>query len=84
MIVRLLLWRLSDSAIEIDRLRSRLDELAPLHPPSAWLWNAAHDRFGLLLVLDEDEQDEAPPQLAEVRALLGRDPDLYDEFDVLS
>ncbi len=81
MIVRLLLWRLADSSVSIDEVHDLVEALDPLDAPSTWLWNGAQERFGLLLV--GDDSDEAPPQLAEVRALMGRDPDLFDEFDVL-
>lgn len=81
MIVRLLLWRLADSSVSIDEVQDLIEALEPLDPPSAWLWNGAQERFGVLLV--SDGSDEAPPQLAEVRALMGRDADLFDEFDAL-
>ncbi|MGL6280214.1 MAG: hypothetical protein ACRC50_11740 [Gaiella sp.] len=82
MIVRLLLWRLDDAGGSFEEVRAALDDLTPLDPPSAWLWNEAQERFGALVA--EDEGDLAlPEQIEVVRALLGRDPDLYDEFDVL-
>ncbi len=81
MIVRLLLWRLADSSVSIEEIQDLVETLDPLDAPSTWLWNGAQERFGLLLV--SDGSDEAPPQLAEVRALMGRDPDLFDEFDAL-
>ena len=33
------------------------------------------------MVTDDDEP--VPPQLDELRRLVGRDPDLYEEFDIL-
>ena len=45
MIVRVLIWSLFDSKTTIQELRDTLPEL---EPPSAWLWNEASDRFGLV------------------------------------
>jgi hypothetical protein len=81
MIVRLLFWRLGDADASIDQVRDLLDQLESLEPPSTWLWNDSHERFGALIVADGDEPP--PPQLDQLRALLGREPDLYEEFDTL-
>ena len=75
MIVRILIWSLFDSKTTIDELREALPALAP---PSAWIWNEASERFGAL-VLDED----VPEAVLEARALIGREPDVYEEFDAL-
>jgi hypothetical protein len=75
-IARLLLWSLFDSQTTIDELRERLPEL---EPPSAWLWNGVSDRFGLVVF-----GEELPPGLEQVRDLIGADPDVADEFDVLA
>ena len=75
MIARLLLWSLFDSQTTIDELRLRLPEL---EPPSAWVWNGVTDRFGLVLF-----GEELPPELEVVRNLIGADPQVADEFDVL-
>jgi hypothetical protein len=80
-IVRILLWRLDERTSSFEALRGQLDELEPLAPPSALLVNEAAERIGALVVADEDEP--LPGQLEELRALLGRDPDLYEEFDAL-
>ena len=74
MIARLLLWSLFDSKTTIDELREQLPEL---EPPSAWLWNGAGERFGLVAF------GELPPGFAQVRDLIGADPDVAEEFDVL-
>jgi hypothetical protein len=73
-VVRLFLWNLFDSQTTLDELRERLPELAP---PSAWLSNAAGERFGLVLFGD-------PPEgLDEVERLVGRPADVAEEFEVL-
>jgi hypothetical protein len=74
-IVRLLIWGLFDSKTTIDELRGSLPEL---EPPSAWVWNEASERFGAV-VYDE----EVPEHVASVVDLVGSDPDVYEEFDVL-
>ncbi len=81
MIVRILLWRLDERTASFDHLRERIEELEPLAAPGAFLLNQAAERVGALVVDDEDEP--APAQLDELRALIGRDPDLYEEFDTL-
>jgi hypothetical protein len=78
-IVRLLLWRLADASVTVEDVHDLIGALAPLDPPSTWLWNGAQERFGLLLI--GEGSSDAPPQLAAVRGLMGRDPDLFDEFD---
>ncbi len=75
MVVRILVWSLFDSKTTIDELR---DALPPLEEPSAWIWNEAGERFGALV-----HGDELPDAVAEARELIGRDPDVYEEFDVL-
>jgi hypothetical protein len=44
-----------------------------------FLVDEAAERVGALVVAEPEEA--LPPQLDELRALIGRDPDLYDEFD---
>lgn len=81
MIVRILLWRLDERSPSFGELRESIEGLAPLEPPGAFLLNEAAERIGALVV---DEEDVPPPtQLDELRALIGRDPDLYEEFDAL-
>lgn len=75
MIARILLWNLGDSQTTVEELRPRLPAL---EPPSAWLWNEAGERFGLVV------HGEWPERLEAVRELIGRDPDVAEEFDVLA
>jgi hypothetical protein len=74
-IARVLLWSLVDSKTTIEELRA---QLPPLEPPSAWIWNEAAERFGLLAF-----GDELPGWLPAIRDLIGTDPDVAEEFDVL-
>jgi hypothetical protein len=80
-IVRILLWRLDEAGPSVDALRERLDQLEPLDAPSVLLVNEAAERVGAVLHAEEDEPP--PPQLDHLRALIGREPDLYEEFDLL-
>jgi len=81
MIVRIVLWRLDETTPSLEDLRDALDELEPLPPPGALLLNEAAERIGALVVSEDD--DPLPPQLEQLRLLVGRDPDLYEEFDPL-
>lgn len=81
MIVRILLWRLDERTPPFDELRDRIEELDLLAAPGAFLLNEAAERIGALVVDEEDEP--LPAQLDALRALIGRDPDLYEEFDTL-
>lgn len=81
MIVRLVLWRLDETTPSLHELRGRLEELDPLPPPGAYLVDEAAERLGAVIVGEADEP--VPAQLDELRALVGREPDLYDEFDAL-
>ncbi len=75
MIARILLWSLFDSKTTVDELRPQLSELTA---PSAWIWNEASERFGLISF-----GDYVPPGLDRVRDVIGREPDVYEEFDLL-
>jgi hypothetical protein len=74
-IARLLLWSLFDSNTTIDELRAQLPEL---EPPSAWLWNEAGERLGLVAF------GELPEGIDQVLELIGTDPEAAEEFDVLA
>jgi hypothetical protein len=80
-IVRSVLWRLDEHTPSFEELRDRLDDLEPLPAPSAFLVSEAAERIGALVVAEEDEPP--PDQLDDLRTLIGRDPDLYEEFDAL-
>ena len=81
MIARVLLWRLDERTPSFDELRGRIEELEPIAAPGGFLVNEAAERIGALVVAEEDEPP--PAQLDELRALIGRDPDLYEEVDML-
>jgi hypothetical protein len=76
-IVRVLVWSLVDSEATVDELREALPEL---EAPSSWLWSEASERFGAVVF---DDDGDAAPALERGRELIGRDPDVYEEFDAL-
>jgi len=57
----------------IDELRAQLPE-----PPegSYWISNEPQERFGLIALGDE------APELGELPRLIGKEPDIAEEFDV--
>ena len=75
MLVRILIWSLYDSKTTIEELRDVLEEL---EPPSVWVWNHASERFGVVVF-----GDELPAAVAQARELIGREPDVAEEFDEL-
>ena len=76
MIVRILIWSLHDSRTTIDKLR---ESLPGREPPSMWIWNEGTERFGLVAF-----GDELPEAVGWVGDMIGGNPDIYEEFDVLA
>jgi hypothetical protein len=73
-IVRLLIWNLADSRTTLDELRVNL----PHAPNRTWISDDSTDRFGAV-----ETWDEAPGEFPEeIRDLIGRDPEIAEEFDV--
>lgn len=73
MVVRLLIWNVSESMTTLDELRESVPEL---EPPSRWVWNEATERFGILAF-----GEDLPEAAGWVQNLIGDDPDVYEEFD---
>ena len=74
MIARILVWNVLDSKTTVEELRQNLPDLGA---DGAWIANEAQDRLGLISFGDE------LPELGRVRDLIGKEPDLYEEYDVL-
>jgi hypothetical protein len=72
-IVRLVLWNLFDSQTTLDELRARLPEL---RGDDVWIANPAQERFGLIAFGEL-------PDVSSVTALIGAEPAVAEEFDVL-
>ena len=75
MIARILIWNLFDSKTTFAELR---ENLPALPGRDVWITNDAQDRFGLISFA------ERPPDLQRVRELIGLDPQVAEEFDVLA
>jgi hypothetical protein len=73
-IARLLIWNLFDSKTTLEELREHL----PMLPEGdVWIANEAQDRFGLISF------DEQLPRLGDVPALIGIEPVVAEEFDIV-
>lgn len=81
MVIRIVLWSVGDAKANLDEIRARVDDLDELDPPGMWLVNEASERFGALVALEEG--DELPGQLLELRELIGKDPEVVEEFDAI-
>jgi hypothetical protein len=72
--VRILIWNLADSKTTLAELR---DRLPLLDGGDYWIANDLLERFGLVSTSDE------LPDLADVRELVGKEPDVAEEYDLL-
>ena len=73
MIARILIWGLYDSKTSLDEIRRYLPELPD---GDRWISNEVHERLGLISFGDE------LPDLGELPHLIGKEPDIAEEFDV--
>ena len=88
MLVRLVLWNLADSKTTIAELRRYLRdesvdafEEVPGLRFKAWISDEATERWGAGYLWESaDAADQELPSRA--RELIGKDPDLVEEFDV--
>ncbi|MBD0330719.1 MAG: hypothetical protein ICV64_11535 [Thermoleophilia bacterium] len=72
-VARILLWSLADSKTSLDELRAQL----PAAPAgSAWVSHEATERFGLISL------SGALPDLTRVRELIGKNPEVGEEFSL--
>jgi Putative mono-oxygenase ydhR len=87
-LVRIVLWNLADSKTTIEELRRYLrdesvDEFAevPGLRFKAWISDEATDRWGAVYLWEsaEDARQELPSR---ARELIGKEPDVGEEFDV--
>jgi hypothetical protein len=73
-IARILIWNLSDSKTTLAELR---EYLPGLPEGDVWIANEAQDRFGLISF------DEQLPDLGAIPELIGEEPAISEEFDVV-
>ena len=84
MIARIVLWSLAEAETTFDELRDALDEQpgeVPGRVFEAWVSDEASERWGTLSVYSSREAADRAPA-GRLRELIGRDPDLLEEFDV--
>ncbi|HVD25826.1 MAG TPA: YdhR family protein [Gaiellaceae bacterium] len=88
MILRLVIWSLADSKTTIDELRRYLREESvdqfeeiPGLRFKAWISDETTDRWGAVY-LWETEEAARQPLPGRARELIGKDPDIGEEFDV--
>jgi len=74
-VVRILLWNLGDSKTSLDEVRENLPELPP---ESLWIANEPQERFGVV------SYGGRLPDLEPLRALTGKEPEVAEEFDILT
>ena len=72
--MRLLLWTLADSKTTLDELRAKLPDLPD---GDYWISDAVGERFGLISFSEADEP------VAEARELIGKNPEIGEEFEVV-
>ena len=73
MTVRLLLWNVADSMTTLDELRAKLPELPE---GDVWISDPIGERFGLISFSEDDEP------VARARELIGKDPEVGEEFEL--
>jgi Putative mono-oxygenase ydhR len=87
-LVRLVLWNLSDSKTTIGELRRYLRdesvdsfEEVPGLRFKAWISDEATERWGAVYLWESREAADQPLP-SRVRELIGKEPDVGEEFDV--
>ena len=73
-LVRILIWNLADSKTTLDELR---DQLPLTAEGEIWFANDVAERFGVVSTNDD------LPELDRVQALIGKEPDVAEEFDAI-
>jgi hypothetical protein len=73
-VARILVWNLADSKSSLNEILRQLP--APTEG-LYWISNESQERFGLISV------GEALPDLESLRTLIGKDPEVAEEFDLV-
>ena len=88
MIVRLVLWNLADADLSVADLRRYLrEESVPAFAEVSglrlklWVSDEHTDRWGAVYLFESREAADAPVP-SRVSELVGKDPDLVEEFDL--
>jgi putative monooxygenase ydhR len=87
-ILRLVIWNLADSKTTIEELRQYLREESvdqfeevPGLRFKAWISDEATERWGAVYLWETEEAAQQPLP-GRARELIGKDPDIGEEFDV--
>jgi hypothetical protein len=72
-IARILIWGLYDSKTSLEEIRQYLPDLPD---GDRWISNDVSERLGLISFGDD------LPDLGELPRLIGKEPDIAEEFDV--
>jgi hypothetical protein len=87
-LLRLVLWNLADSKTSIEELRRYLrDESVDLFAEAsglrfkAWVSDEVTERWGAIYVWESRAAEQRSP-VSRARELIGKDPDIAEEFDV--
>ena len=88
MVVRIVLWNLADSKTTIEELRRYVrdesaDEFADVEGLrfKAWISDALGERWGAFYLFESREAADQPLP-GRARELIGKQPDLVEEFDL--
>jgi hypothetical protein len=73
-VVRILIWNLADSKTTLGEVR---EQLPPLAEGDVWIANDVQERLGLV------SSSEELPDLEKLRDLIGKEPEVAEEFDEL-
>jgi hypothetical protein len=73
-VVRILVWNLADSKTTLDEVQAQLPALPD---GDLWIANEPQERFGLV------STSGTVPDIEQVLDLIGKDPELVEEFDAL-
>ena len=73
MSVRLLLWNVADSKTTLDELRAKLPDLPE---GDYWISDPGSERFWLISF------SGSMPEAERIRELIGKDPEIGEEFEV--
>ena len=73
-VFRVYIWNLADSKTTLEELR---DHLPAAVEPDVWFSNEPAERFGLITF------GQTPPEdLERVRGLIGKEPEVAEEYEV--
>jgi hypothetical protein len=73
-IVRILIWSLADSKTTLEEVREQLPDS---NEGDIWVANEPQERFGLVSTNDD------LPDLSRLHELIGKEPEIAEEYDVL-